>query len=296
MPKVSVIIPVYNVEKYLRECLDSVINQTLNDLEIICINDGSTDGCLDILNEYASRDSRIRIINKENGGLSAARNDGIMQATGEYIGFVDSDDWISPDFYENLYSAAVKYKADIACGDLYRTGNGLDYYIVRYKKTKVAKSLYDKFAMAYLPKHNYVMNRIYDRMKLQKKKLLFEEGILFEDTLFSHKVFYYLNKCVAVPNTKYYYRNVPFSIMNNVSERSEAEHRRELYKSACFVAHNNIPVKYKKSYHFITKKQFDLFNIPIFVIRKYCYFTVYSLFGFIPVLTTYQMDYYDPNS
>lgn len=100
MPKVSVIIPVYNVEKYLGECLDSVLRQTLKDIEIICVDDGSTDGSPKMLAEYAAKDSRIRIITQPNGGLSAARNAGMDAANGKYIYFLDSDDWIVPDALE----------------------------------------------------------------------------------------------------------------------------------------------------------------------------------------------------
>ena len=104
MPKISVIIPVYNVEKYLPKCLDSLINQTLSDIEIICINDCSTDNSLEILEEYASKDERIKIIDlKENQGAAAARNKGLEIAKGEYLGFVDPDDYVDLNFYEELY-------------------------------------------------------------------------------------------------------------------------------------------------------------------------------------------------
>ena len=104
MPKVSVIIPVYNVEKYLGECLDSVLRQTLRDIEIICVNDGSTDGSADILAEYAQKDSRIKIVTQPNGGLSAARNAGMDAATSKYIYFLDSDDWIVDDAMEKCFA------------------------------------------------------------------------------------------------------------------------------------------------------------------------------------------------
>ncbi len=120
MAKVSVIVPVYNVEKYLEECIESLINQTLTDIEIICINDGSTDNSLKILEELQKKDNRIKIINQKNSGVSSARNNGIENATGEYIGFVDSDDWIDSDYYEKLYNTAKKYNSDIAAGDMYR--------------------------------------------------------------------------------------------------------------------------------------------------------------------------------
>lgn len=101
MTKVSIIVPVYNVEKYLKRCLDSLVNQTLKDIEIICVNDGSTDGSLAILDEYVRNDDRIVVINQENSGQSVARNRGIDVAKGEYIGFVDSDDWVSEDYLKS---------------------------------------------------------------------------------------------------------------------------------------------------------------------------------------------------
>ena len=110
---ISVIIPVYNVEKYLRDCLNSVINQTYKDLEIICINDGSKDNSLSILEEYAKKDKRIIIINKENAGVSAARNDGIEKSTGEYLFCLDSDDYIDKDFLEVFYNNAKQNNSDL---------------------------------------------------------------------------------------------------------------------------------------------------------------------------------------
>ena len=155
-PKVSVIIPVYNVEQYLRECLDSVVNQTLKDIEIICVNDGSTDNSLVILEEYAAKDERIKIVNKENGGLSSARNCAIPLARGEYIGFVDSDDWIDLDFYEKLYNTAKKYKAEIACANLYRVSNTKSKYFVKHRFCISSKRSSKKFRLAKIPDNNYV--------------------------------------------------------------------------------------------------------------------------------------------
>lgn len=109
----SVIIPVYNVEEYLRECLDSVINQSLKEIEIICVNDGSKDGSLAILKEYAEKDDRVILIDKPNGEVSSARNAGIVRATGEFIAFVDSDDLIDRETYEYTYNEAIKNNADI---------------------------------------------------------------------------------------------------------------------------------------------------------------------------------------
>ena len=131
MIKVSVIIPVYNVDKYLEECLQSVCSQTLKDIEIICINDGSTDKSGQILKDFAKKDKRIILIEQENRGVSIARNNGLKAARGEYIGFVDSDDCIDPDFYEKLENACLNiapsfryYSERVAKGGGVFYGNG----------------------------------------------------------------------------------------------------------------------------------------------------------------------------
>ncbi len=113
--KISVVIPVYNTEKYLPACLDSVLNQTHRDLEVICVNDGSPDGSASILAEYAARDSRIRVLTQENHGLTAAKAAGTAAASGEWIGFVDSDDTIQPDMFERLLANGERHSADISC-------------------------------------------------------------------------------------------------------------------------------------------------------------------------------------
>lgn len=112
----SVIVPIYNVEKYIHKCLDSIVGQTFPDMEIILIDDGSPDRCGKTCDEYAARDARIKVIHKENRGLSAARNDGIRMATGKWIAFVDSDDWCAPDYYERLFREAND-EVDVFCGD-----------------------------------------------------------------------------------------------------------------------------------------------------------------------------------
>ena len=126
MAKVSVIIPIYNVEKYLQECLDSVIDQTLKDIEIILVDDGSPDNCPRICDEYAQKDARIKVIHKENGGYGSAVNRGLEEATGEYIGIVEPDDYIDSDMYEDLYNIAQTNNADIVKSDHYTfsTKNG----------------------------------------------------------------------------------------------------------------------------------------------------------------------------
>ena len=118
-PKISILVPCCNVEKYLRQCLDSIVSQTLRDMEIIVINDGSTDGTLDIIKEYAARDARIRVLDKENEGYGKSMNRGLDMARGEYIGIVESDDWVDSDMFEQLVALADQYQVDVVKSDFY---------------------------------------------------------------------------------------------------------------------------------------------------------------------------------
>lgn len=152
MAKVSVIIPVYNTEKYLKRCLDSVIGQTLQDIEIICVNDGSIDNCPRILETYAAKDNRIKVIHKKNGGLVSARKAGVETASGEYTGYVDSDDWIESQMYERLYADAGNNNADLVTSGYLFEGN----YITAHFDD-VPEGLYDEERMAYL-KENVIYN------------------------------------------------------------------------------------------------------------------------------------------
>lgn len=152
MVKVSVVIPVYNTERYLRRCLDSVRAQTLEDLEIICVDDGSTDSSPYILREYGEKDKRIHLIYKENGGVVSARNAGIEAAAGRYIGFVDSDDWIEPQMYENLYLHGIESKADMVSSGYFLEGN---YITVHYDD--VPPGFYDDMKMDFL-RENAIFN------------------------------------------------------------------------------------------------------------------------------------------
>ena len=152
MALLSVIIPVYNTEKYLSKCLDSVINQTLRDIEIICVDDGSTDSSLAILKSYAKKDARIQIIEKKNGGLVSARKAGVKRANGTYIGYVDSDDWVDPAMYEQLYDCAVGNQADMVSSGYFLEGN---YITTHYDG--VPEGMYDADRMGFL-RENAIYN------------------------------------------------------------------------------------------------------------------------------------------
>ncbi len=150
--KISVVVPVYNSEKYLRQCLDSLTGQTFKDMEIICVNDGSTDDSQEILEEYP----HIIVIHQENLGVSAARNAGMRAACGEYIGFVDSDDWVDSDYFEKLYYAVLENGCDAACASIIRKREITEKYRVRYTAENVFCSLDDMVEACKIPGCCYV--------------------------------------------------------------------------------------------------------------------------------------------
>ena len=187
MPEISVIVPVYNVEEYLRRCLDSLISQTYKSIEIICVNDGSTDGCLGILNEYAQQDCRIKVVNQPNGGLSAARNAGLRCASAPYVMFLDSDDEFRPSACETLHSAIVRDRSDFArCGvDLVREKSHIvpsvnaAYFELPLKDGNVRLS--DDVAKMV---DSCVWNKIFLRGLIEKHGISFPEGLIHEDSCF----------------------------------------------------------------------------------------------------------------
>ena len=172
---ISVIIPVYNMEKYLKRCIDSVINNTYKKLEIICVNDGSTDNSLEILEKYKSQDSRIVIIDKVNKGLSAARNSGLKIATGEYVAFIDSDDLVHPNFFEFLLKALTEYKADMSICDFRQVTDNDTLKEVQYKSFPISRK---KFAGSSKYRY-YVWRRLFRHTII--KNLFFDEHIKVED-------------------------------------------------------------------------------------------------------------------
>lgn len=209
-PLVSVIVPIYNVEKYLNKCIDSILNQTLKNIEIILVNDGSTDKCGEIIDEYAQNDKRVRVIHKENGGQSSARNMGLDIAKGRYIGFIDSDDSIHLDMYENLYNAIVSSNADICvCGRESYSEESDSYY-----KIELIDELIDlnQYSLGY-----YVSKKLFYRHtvsgcnKIYRKDIIDKNNIRFkdvnyvgsEDTLFNYEFLLHTNKIKAIDKVGY---------------------------------------------------------------------------------------------
>lgn len=243
MIKVSVIVPVYNSALYLDKCLDSLVNQTLKDIEIIVVNDGSTDNSQEIINKYIKKDKRIVSIVKGNGGLGDARNYGIKKATGKYIGFVDSDDHVDLNMYEDLYKTAEKENSDIVECNFYWS------YKNKLKEDK-PKYNYDSKEDIFNNIRVMVCNKIFRKELVIKNKIMFPQGVKYEDILFTYKILPHVNKISYIGKAYYYYIQRQNSLSNNQNEKTKdifvlLDEIKKYYKS------NNIYNDYKDNIEYI---------------------------------------------
>lgn len=214
-PLITVVIPVYNVEHYLKKCLDSIVNQKYSNLEIIIVNDGSTDNSEKICQEYLHSDKRINLITQKNQGLSAARNTGIDNAHGKYICFVDSDDYLDKHFVSELYHTLVKNKSDISvCDFWYVDGNG-GKWSVRDKQNKNYSNI-DAIKDIFSGKQEteiMTWNKLYKKELFDKNKIHFPVGKIHEDNFTTYKLYYYANSISLIDKKLYYYLQRSNSIM-----------------------------------------------------------------------------------
>lgn len=213
MPLISVIVPVYKVEKYLNQCVESIVNQTYRNLEIILVDDGSPDNCPAMCDAWAAKDSRIKVIHKENGGLSDARNAGLDIAAGAYIAFVDSDDWIAPDFLELLYEALKAKNADIAeCGVAYVDEGG---NVLRNRATANLSEMDKIEALRRLVLEDGIYQTVWN--KLYRREVIdgiqFEKGRHHEDDFWTYQVFDRADRLATVNRLLYNYLQRDGSIM-----------------------------------------------------------------------------------
>lgn len=221
--KVSIVVPIYKVEKYLRRCVDSIINQTYRNLEIILVDDGSPDKCGQIIDEYKEKDSRIISLHKKNGGLSDARNYGMKYVTGEYIFFLDSDDYIKSETIETLINLSLKYQADIVQGGFYYKYENYLLYDDRYYKEDSDPIILDNKELMYElivneRVKNFAWGKLYKTDLI--KDLLFEKGVLFEDVFWAHNVMSRVKKYVICHKPLTYYVQREDSIVANYSVRN----------------------------------------------------------------------------
>ncbi len=221
MAKISVIVPIYKVEKYIRKCVDSLVGQTLSDIEIILVDDGSPDDCGAICDAYAKQDARIKVIHKPNEGLSEARNVGIKAATSEYIGFVDGDDYVAPDMYEVLYKNITEQNADVAVCGLYDCYvdrkvpqfSGQDEFLILNNKEALGAALEGvKFSVN-------AVNKLYKKGLFAEVK--FPKGRLSEDAFTIPKVLASATTVVFDSSPKYYYMHRGESITTSAFKRQD---------------------------------------------------------------------------
>ena len=221
-PKISVIIPIYRVEPYLRKCVESVLAQTYQNLEIILVDDGSPDNCGAICDVFAAKDSRVRVIHQKNSGVSAARNAGLAAAGGEWIGWVDSDDWIEPKMFEMLLRAVQETGADISvCGhwDEYRNRTEPSGWPVR-------QIMNTEQALGELLENGRMKNLLWDRLfhRTLFDNIPFPEGRTYEDIAVMHWLFLRAQKVVCLPERLYHYRQREGSIVDDVSLGNRINH------------------------------------------------------------------------
>ena len=264
---ISIIIPVYNTDKYLKKCIDSIISQTYKNIEIILVNDGSTDNSKKICEEYVKKDKRIKLLNKENGGQGSAKNTGIQHATGKYIGFVDSDDYIDEDMYEVLYNLCIKNHADISMIAFNKVIDGKIVKTIDFNEKTMVLDRFNAMKELLLDYEikSYNWNKLYKKELFEETK--FSEDLKYEDIEINAKLFTKINKLVYKKIPKYYYVQRNNSTVNCKS-------------------YNNL-----KDYVTVTKRRYE------FLKDRYEEMEKYNAIGFIANMTlvyknaaTYDID------
>lgn len=286
MPKISVIIPFYNTSKYIGKCLESLVGQALSDIEFIFVNDCSTDNSLEIVQDFAKKDNRIKIINNSvNLKQGASRNIGIKAADGEYIGFIDSDDWIDLDYFEKLYCAAKKYDSDIALATNVRIGNGKTKKRLNIEKEEYKTNLQEKFDICALAKNPCPTNKIYRRSLLLDNNIFYPENCYCEDKLFTVQAVYYANGVVSVPGVNYYYFRNPNSTVNSKAKK----HLKQLLEDknnarlsvVKFLRDKNADIRDKEFWAISCENRFLCF--PLITLKESLRTKKWCLFGTIPL-------------
>lgn len=257
-PKVSVIIPVYNTEKYLRECLDSVVNQTLKDIEIICVDDGSTDRSLGVLREYEARDSRVKVFTQEKSNAGAARNIGLSKANGEYLAFLDSDDYFEPVMLEHMLACAREREAEVVICRYHIYDERTEENTFSNKgissdrlPSKQVFSYYEIKQECFSSVPGFPWNKLFKRRLVTEKQLCFQEQPVFNDALFSYSAMISAENALTVLDESlvcYRSRAASDSITDRRSQYTECSYKL-LRGLKDFLVSNGVYHKYKR--HFI---------------------------------------------
>jgi glycosyltransferase involved in cell wall biosynthesis len=242
-PLVSIVVPVYNVEVYIQQCLDSVVSQTYPHLQIICVIDGSTDGSENIVRQFASNDERILVMTQHNQGLSAARNTGIAKASGEYIFFLDSDDWLETNAIEKLVNCALQEKVDIVSGNVinFDEETGLMNPYLKPKRRKLGRLLLTN--LDFLNVEIMVFNKLYRRHIVINTP--FQAGLIHEDIEFYWRIFSVHNLVFAIHDTVVYYRRRSGSLSNQkFYPENYQDNFIKIYDSIAPLISNRMELKY----------------------------------------------------
>ncbi len=281
-PKVSIIVPVYNAGEYIQRCMHYLVMQSVKDIEIIVVNDGSTDNSMEYVQKLSKIDKRIKIINQENKLQGSARNNGLNHAKGEYIGFCDADDFVDYEYYETLYNTAKKYNSDIALAEYVRVGTNKFKPRLNIDLEAVYENIIDKINICKQNKNECPTNKIYRTDFLRKNHILFPEAMYCEDKLFSIKAVYYADKISTAPNVRYYYWENPNSTVNS---KKTIKHIKDKIKAKqdvlAFVKEKNIPVE--NWYFKAEKKRYGLFRFPFIIVKQSTESEKIFLFGIIPL-------------
>lgn len=246
-PLISVIVPVYKVEKFLCRCVDSIIAQTYDNLEIILVDDGSPDNCGNICDEYAEADKRVKVVHKKNGGLSDARNVGMENSKGELIAFVDSDDWLSLDYFEVLYRNLLNTDADISICDFLRLDNELDANvssmgeIETFTNLEAIEQLFGRLYLQFV----IACGKLYKRKVIGDKS--FPIGKIHEDEYLTYRLLYDSHRVCYTSHKMYYYWQHSGSIMSNTSASSYKNKNEAFEQQAVFFKNKGISHLEKKA-------------------------------------------------
>ncbi len=263
---ISVIIPVYNVEEYLRECIDSVLSQTYENYEIILVDDGSTDNSGKICDGCAEKNNKVTVVHKENGGLSDARNTGLSLAKGEYIYFLDSDDYIIPETFAELVSVIKKDNSDFVFFDAKsfedsNKGFNIEQRYVRKKKYETAKG--EEVLMKLLDNkeyHSSVPLCFIKKELLEKEKLDFITGIFYEDTIFTYKLFMLANSVSYCSKSLYHRRYRNASIMTTKKNKKYFDSICRVYEEVSDFSEKENIVHLEVAQKYIARCAFNVFN------------------------------------
>lgn len=283
-PKVSIIIPVYNTSALLPRCLESVVSQSLCEIEIICIDDGSTDNSLEVLNSWAAKDSRIQVLTQPNGRQGKARNNGMNHARGEYIGMIDSDDYIPHEYFEQLYTAAVEADADIAMCGIIKEKKMMSRIVKEFTAKQCADEADEKLRLCSCPPDFHPVNKLYRRSMIERLKLRFAEGVQYEDVMFVMRAICESGKLVTVPHIAYRYVLNPTSTVKSKQtlakqlQKYEAHHAMVRYALSRGI---NIAPQYRN----ITARHYSLCGVCIWKIKEQNNRRTLRLFDLIPIAT-----------